>query len=159
MAALPQLIDEDIDTLDVVLERLISQTDADTAFVTDRAGFMIVERGEFPGLDQTTLAALAANTYAATAAMAGLIDEADFCSLYQEGDEHSLLINSVGEYGLLVVVFNAKISGGAVKYYATTAVRQLAEQLETAHNRAPNCSIDLAMLNVADSSELFRKKR
>ena len=154
MAALPQLIDEDIDTLDVVLERLISQTDADTAFVTDRAGFMIVERGEFPGLDQTTLAALAANTYAATAAMAGLIDEADFCSLYQEGDEHS-----VGEYGLLVVVFNAKISGGAVKYYATTAVRQLAEQLETAHNRAPNCSIDLAMLNVADSSELFRKKR
>lgn len=159
MDALPQLIDEDIDTLERVLESLISQTEADTAFVTDRAGFMIVERGELPGLDQTTLAALAANTYAATAAMAGLIDEADFSSLYQEGEKHSLLINSVGEYGLLVVVFSAKISGGAVKYYAATAVRQLAEQLETAHDRAPDRSIDLATMNVADSTELFRKKR
>jgi predicted regulator of Ras-like GTPase activity (Roadblock/LC7/MglB family) len=159
MEALPQLIDEDIETLDGVLERLIAQTEAGTAFVTDRAGFMIVERGEMPGLDQTTLGALAANTYAATAAIASLLNEADFASLYQEGEEHSLLINSVGEYGLLIVVFSAKISGGAVKYYASTAVRQLAEQLETAHGRAPDCSIDLASMNVADSSDLFRKKQ
>jgi predicted regulator of Ras-like GTPase activity (Roadblock/LC7/MglB family) len=159
MEPLPQLIEEDIESLDEVLNRLISQTEADVALVTDRAGFLIVQRGGFAGLDQTTLAALAANTYAATAAMAGLISESDFSCLYQEGDQHSLMIKSVGEYGLLVVVFGARISGGAVKYFASSAVRDLSEQMKIAYRRSPDVSIDLATINVADTSGVFRRKR
>ncbi len=159
MDTLPQLIEDDIESLDVVLNQLISQTEADVALVTDRAGFLIIEKGDLACLDQTTLAALAANTYAATAAMASLINEADFASIYQEGAQHSLLINSVGEYGLLIVVFKANISGGAVKYYASSAVRDIEEQIKVAHHRAPELSVDLAVMNVMDSSEVFRRKQ
>jgi predicted regulator of Ras-like GTPase activity (Roadblock/LC7/MglB family) len=159
MEALPQLIEDDIESLAAVLDRLIFQSEADVALVTDRAGFLIVEKGDLAGLDQTTLAALAANAYAATAAMAGLINEADFASIYQEGARHSLMINSVGEYGLLIVVFSARISGGAVKYYASSAVREILEQMKVAHRRAPELSIDLAMMNVMDTSDVFRRKQ
>ncbi len=159
MEALPQLIQDDIESIDATLDQLIFQTEADVALVTDRAGFIIVDKGELAGLDQTTLAALAANTYAATAAMAGLIFEADFASIYQEGAEHSLLICSVGECGLLIIVFSAKISGGAVKYYASGGVREIAEQIEVAHRRAPDLTVDLATMNLVDSSDVFRRKQ
>jgi hypothetical protein len=58
---------------------------------------------------------------------------------------------------LLVVVFRAHVSVGAVKYFANVAVPQIARQFIAAHERNPDSAIDLSMMNLEDSSEFFRK--
>ena len=103
----------------------------------DQAGFLITQAGEADQFDTTTLAALAAGSFAATQGMASLISETNFNSVYQQGDNSSLLILNVDADCLLVVVFKAHVSVGAVKYYALATVSQVAEQLRKALTRAP----------------------
>lgn len=158
MAILPQLHGEDIQTMDAALGDLISKSEAAAALVLDKGGFLIVQAGDSRRFDATTLGALAAAMYAATQGIAGLVGEANFSSVYQQGEKSSLLVNNIDENCLLVVIFDAHISVGAVKYYATTSIAAIARQLEAAAHRAPGEGLDLATLNMVDSGEFFARK-
>lgn len=158
MATLPQLIEEDIAALDAALQELLSNTDASTALVIDKGGFLITQRGDTNKLDTTTIAALAAASYAATQGIASLVDEPDFSSIYQQGGRFSLLIQNVDQYSLLTVVFKASASVGAVKYYAMDTVKKVSVQMHAAHSREPGAGLDLSILNMADPAPLFQKK-
>lgn len=158
MFSLPQLIAEDINAIDMTLEDMIDHSDASAAFLIDKGGFIVTQQGSSHGVDIATLSALAANTYAATQAIAQLIEETTVSSLYQEGKNNSLLTLNVDRFTLLVVVFAAGVSVGAVKYYSTAAAARIAQQFEKAFNRAPEKGVDLAELNVADTSDVFRKR-
>jgi hypothetical protein len=70
-----------------------------------------------------------------------------------------LLVNDVDEHCLLLVIFRAQISVGAVKYYALGTIAQLAQQMQTAQVRAPGEGYDLSVLNMANTTDLFRKKQ
>ena len=61
------------------------------------------------------------------------------------------------EHCLLVVIFGAHV--GVVKYFATGAVQKIARQLKAARERDPGEGVDLSMLNVADTRDVFRKKK
>jgi predicted regulator of Ras-like GTPase activity (Roadblock/LC7/MglB family) len=158
MATLPQLLEEDIRVLSAALESLISQSEATSALVLDKGGFLIDQAGDTTMFDATTLGALAAGIFAATQGIASLVNEANFSSVYQQGESHSLLVNDIDEHCLLVVIFGAQVSVGAVKYYATTAISQVARQMEAARHRAPEEGVDLSILNLADSADLFGRK-
>lgn len=158
MTAFPQLIDRDLDQIEAILGSLLQRAEAKAAMVTDIAGFVVASSGLTDELDLTTLGALSANTYAASAAMAGMIGEPDFGSLYQQGAENSLLIHALGQNALLTVVFDKTVKGGAVKHYATIAVKVLTTHLTLAAERAKGQTVDLASLNVADVNEIFRRK-
>jgi hypothetical protein len=90
--------------------------------------------------------------------IAGLVNEKNFNSLYQQGETFSLFIMDVDEHCLLVVIFKSQSGVGVVKYYATGAVKKIAAQLAVAGERNPGGGLDLSELNVADPQELFRKK-
>ena len=62
------------------------------------------------------------------------------------------------EESLLVIIFKATVSVGAVKYFATPAVQKLAWQFKVAHEREPGAGFDLSVLNIADTESLFRRK-
>jgi len=158
MATLPQLLEEDVQGLDVALKDLIGKSEATSALVLDKGGFVIGECGDTRAFDTTTLGALAAAAYAATQGIASLVGEANFSSVYQQGENYSLLVNNVDEHCLLVVIFNAQISVGAVKYYAMGAIGQIARQLLIARNRSPDEGIDLSILNLADAADMFTKR-
>ena len=158
MATLPQLIEEDIAALDAALQELLSNTDASSALVIDKGGFLITQRGDTNKLDTTTIAALAAASYAATQGIASLVDEPDFSSIYQQGGRFSLLIQNVDQYSLLTVVFKANASVGAVKYYAMDTIKKVSVQMHAAHSREPGAGLDLSILNMADPAPLFQKK-
>lgn len=158
MATLPQLIEEDIRAIETALDELITKSEATSALVIDKGGFLITQCGDTRRFDTTTLGALAAAMYAATQGIASLVGEVNFSSVYQQGEKISLLVHDVDEHCLLVVVFRAQISVGAVKYYALTTITQVAQQLQTAHTRAPEEGLDLSVLNIADTADLFRKK-
>ena len=92
------------------------------------------------------------------ACIATLVQEKNFSSIYQQGENYSLLVVDVDEHCLLTVIFKANLSVGAIKYYATDIVRRIAMALQIAESRDPGAGLDLSMLNMADPSPLFRRK-
>ena len=159
MPTLPQLLHEDIRVMEAAQDDFLSKSEATSSLILDKGGFLISERGDVNSFDSTTLGALAAAAYAATQGIAGLVQETSFSSVYQQGETFSILVNNIDEHCLLLAIFRAEISVGAVKYYAAATISQIAEQLLTAQSRAPGEGLDLSVLNVADTSDIFQKKQ
>jgi len=158
MATLPQLIEEDIQRLDGELRELLDKSDATTALIIDKGGFLITSAGDTRQFDLTTIAALASGAYMANQTIAGLVHETNFNSIYHQGEKFSLFVMCIDENSLLTVIFKAQVSVGAVKYFAGPAVKHMAVQLQIAQERDPGAGLDLSELNLADPSEIFKKK-
>src|SRR5690242_4597258 len=159
MPTLPQLIEEDVLQLDRVLKDLLENSEAATALIIDKGGFLIAHSGDGNQFDLTTIAALASGAYLANQTIANLVHEENFDSVYQQGEKFSMLVVNVDQYCLLVVIFSANISVGAVKYFAARSTVRIAAQLQRAQERDPSGGLDLSILNVANPSEFFRKQR
>jgi predicted regulator of Ras-like GTPase activity (Roadblock/LC7/MglB family) len=158
MATLPQLIEEDIHRIDGLLQDLLSESEATTALIIDKGGFLITHRGEAEVFDLTTIAALASGAYLANQTIANLVHEENFDSVYQQGEKFSMFVLNVDEYCLLTLIFRASVSVGAVKYFALRASPRIAEQIQIAHDRDPENGVDLSILNLADTAPVFKKK-
>ena len=158
MATLPQLIEEDMRQLDGALREFISQTDATAALIIDKGGFLITHQGDSSQFDVTTISALASGAFMANQTIAGLVNETNFNSVYQQGEKSSMLVVNIGEHCLLIVIFSANIGVGIMRYFASGAIRKIAAQMTVAQNRNPGGGYDLSVLNIADSGSLFRKK-
>jgi len=158
MATLPQLLEEDIQRIDDVLNEYLDRSDAATALVIDKGGFMITHRGDSRRFDLTTIAALASGAYLANATIANLIHEENFDSVYQQGEKFSMFVTNIDENCLMMVIFPCKVGVGVVKYHASEARTRIAKQLQTAQARDPEAGLDLSVMNLADPSELFKKR-
>jgi predicted regulator of Ras-like GTPase activity (Roadblock/LC7/MglB family) len=158
MGTLPQLIEDDIQQLDAAMRELLTKSDATAALVLDKGGFLIANAGEARQFDTTTIAALASGAFAANQTIAGLVQEENFNSVYQQGENFSMLVMDVDEHCLLLTIFPARVGVGIVKYYATTTCASIAEQMQLAQQRDPNATLDLSVLNAADTSDFFRRK-
>jgi predicted regulator of Ras-like GTPase activity (Roadblock/LC7/MglB family) len=158
MATLPQLIEEDIQRLEAELRELVEKSDATTALIIDKGGFLIASQGDTRQFDLTTIAALASGAYMANQTIASLVQETNFNSIYHQGEKFSLLVTCVDENCLLTVIFKAQVGIGAVKYFAGPAVKRVAVQLQIAQDRGPGVGLDLSELNMADPSAIFKRK-
>jgi len=159
MATLPQLIEDDIQRCDETLREFIESANATVALIIDKGGFLITHHGEAADYDLTTIAALASGAFMANQTIAGLVNESNFNSIYQQGENSSMFVINIDEHCLLVVIFKSHSGVGVVKYYAATAVKRIARQLKIARERAPESGLDLSVLNVAETAPLFRKKK
>src|SRR5581483_3735265 len=99
MYSLPLLISEDIAALDTALAEFVADSGSRLALIIDGGGFIITQKGDATGTDTATLGALAANSFAATQAIAKIIEDHAVNSLYQEGIVNSLLLISIGDFG------------------------------------------------------------
>ncbi len=158
MATLPQLIEEDLERLGGELRELLEKSDATTALIIDKGGFLITSQGDARQFDLTTIAALASGAYLANQTIANLVHETTFNSTYQQGEKFSMFVVCVDDNCLLVIIFKAQVSMGAVKYFAMPAVNRIAVQLQIAQERAPGAGLDLSELNLADPSKMFKRK-
>jgi len=157
MGTLPQLLEEDIQRLDDVLRDLLTQSDATTAIILDKGGFVITSQGDSRQFDLTTIGALASGAYLANQTIANLVHEENFDSVYQQGENFSMLATNIDEFCLMVVIFRAQVGVGVVKYHATELRKKIAKQLKIAQERDPSAGLDLSVLNIADPSAMFRK--
>jgi predicted regulator of Ras-like GTPase activity (Roadblock/LC7/MglB family) len=158
MATLPQLLEEDIQRLDKELQDFLTQTDATTALIIDKGGFLINSQGDTKQYDLTTIAALASGAYLANQTIANLVHETNFNSVYQQGEQCSMFVVSVDEHCLLVVIFKAQVSVGIVKYFSEPAAQNISAQMRVAQERDPGAGLDLSVLNMADPSIVFKRK-
>jgi predicted regulator of Ras-like GTPase activity (Roadblock/LC7/MglB family) len=156
MPSLPQLLEEDVQSIDAALDDFLARSEATAVLLAAEGGFVISQKGQLNNFDPASLGALAANAFSATQAIASLLNEAAFATVYQQGVNFSILICQVNRQHTLIVIFPACNGVGAIKYFAAFAIQAIARQLSTAQERAPNQGLDLAMLNVADASQIFR---
>jgi len=159
MATLPQLIEDDIRQLDGTLREFNASTEALASLIIDKGGFLITQHGDAHAFDLTSIGALASGAFMANQTIANLVNETNFNSIYQQGDNASMFVVNVDEHSLLVVIFKSHSGVGVVKYYAATAVKRIARQLKIARERTPEAGLDLSVLNVAETAPLFRKKK
>lgn len=157
MGTLPQLIEEDMQRIGALLRELITKSDATTALLMDKGGFLIASEGDTRQFDAVTICALASGAYLANQTIANLIQEPNFNSVYQQGDNFSMFVVCVDEHCLICVIFKTNVSVGLVKYYAAPAALEIAKQLEIAQKRDPEGGLDLSVLNMADTSSLFKR--
>ncbi len=158
MAPLPQLIEEDIQQLQEVLQEYLRHTEATTALIIDKGGFLICSQGDAVQFDLTSIAALASGAFMANQTIASMVHEEGFSSVYQQGEKFSMFVISVDENSLLVIIFKAGISVGAVKYFALPTIGLISEQMTKARERDPSAGLDLSVLNMADTTEVFKKR-
>jgi predicted regulator of Ras-like GTPase activity (Roadblock/LC7/MglB family) len=158
MANLPQLIEEDMSQLERELRELVEKSEATTALIIDKAGFLIASQGDTGQFDLTSIAALASGAYMANQTIASLVQEPNFNSIYHQGERFSLLVMCVDDNSLLTIIFKAQVGVGAVKYFAQPAAKRIGCQLQIAHDRNPSMSLDLSVLNLADPRALFKRK-
>jgi predicted regulator of Ras-like GTPase activity (Roadblock/LC7/MglB family) len=157
MPGLPPLIAEDMQLLDGALDDLLRQSEAAAVLVIDKGGPLISQRGAVENFDTTTIAALAAGSFCATQAIAERVGETNFSNIYQQGEHYSVLFCNIDDDVLLIVIFEAKVSVGAIKYYAANTASAISGQLQKARQRAPGETLDLVSMNVVDTSNVFRK--
>ncbi|MBI4325601.1 MAG: hypothetical protein HY674_10105 [Chloroflexi bacterium] len=160
MASLPQLLEEDIARIDSVAGDFLARSEASVVLLTAEGGFCFFRKGDEGQFQASALGALASGVFEGTQAIAGIISEPNFSSIYQQGEKYSLLVSKVDAHGnLFIVLFPAHLSLGAIKYYAASAIQSIGEQIQTARQRAPGQGLDLAMLNLSETTDIFQKKQ
>ncbi len=127
---------DDFKILDSTVDDLLRRSEALAALIIDKSGALIRQRGAVGNFDTTTIAALAAGSFGAGQALAERLGETNFSNIHQQGEHHSLLICNIDANALLVIIFQAEISVGAVKQYASAAVKQAAVQLQKVRQRS-----------------------
>lgn len=158
MGSLPQLLEEDISELDAALRELLKKSEASTALIADKGGFLITSQGNSSDFDLTSIAALASGAFMASQSIAAMVSDTGFNSTYQQGENYSIYIQDVDEYSLLLVLFPAGVGVGAVKYFASSSAHGIARQMQIAQERDPSAGLDLSVLNVADASGFFKRR-
>jgi len=155
MGAFPALNQEDIDTVDQTLRELLQKSEANVALLVEKAGYLIHQCGNPEHLDTTTFATLGSNAYNAVQFMASLVNESNFTSMYQQGENFSTLMVNVDENSLLVIVFPTHLTVGSMKYYAGPAVRLINERIKVASARGD--VVDFSDVDARDVQALFQK--
>ena len=158
MSQFPQLNQEDLDHLNIVMRELLAKSEAHVALLVEKAGYLIHQCGNPDSIDTTTFATLGSNAYNAVQFMAQLVNENNFTSMYQQGENFSTLMVNVDENSLLVIVFPTHLTVGSMKYYANPAARSIADRIIIASGRAPGQGIDFSDLDPSDVQSLFQKK-
>lgn len=157
MGQFPQLNQDDVDHINGVMRELLSKSEAHVALLVEKAGYLIHQCGNPDSIDTTTFATLGSNAYNAVQFMAQLVNENNFTSMYQQGENFSTLMVNVDENSLLVIVFPTHLTVGSMKYYANPAARAVADRIQVATGRGDK-GLDLSDLDPTDVQTLFQKK-
>jgi predicted regulator of Ras-like GTPase activity (Roadblock/LC7/MglB family) len=158
MHAIPILTIEAAENLLDALQDFLDNSEASFALIIERGGAVLGQHGEIPSsIDPTTVAALAAGSFAATRELALRVGEAEFSALHQQGRECQIFMSAVNEDAVLVTVFGSKTTLGLVRFYSVRAVKRIGTILDHARGQA-QLSIDLDDATLDDSHEVFSER-
>ena len=130
------LTQDDNQSITHLLQRLLHDSSARCALVVDRSGQLVTTVGERPNFDATAFATLTAADFSANDQLARLIGEADFSTLFHQGERESMLLADVARKVILVVLFDTRTTLGLVRLRMRPAVEELSRLLEAIFARA-----------------------
>lgn len=106
---------EAMEDISALLDTNLLRAGADCALLVDRAGYVIVNRGDPSTLDIVALAALSAANYGATEEIAKLIGEQDFALLFHKGKNENVHYTKVSDDYFLITLFGREVSLGLIR--------------------------------------------
>ncbi len=110
-----------------LLGGFLRESNARTALLVDRTGQMVATVGELPAFDATAFASLAAADFSANDQLARLIGEAEFGSLFHQGEKESMYLADIARRVILVVLFDDRTTLGLVKLRVKGTVGELSQ--------------------------------
>src|SRR6185369_16448931 len=119
------LYKEDIDRINRILSNLITESASSYVLLINKDGNLISQVGFNPNINVTSLAALAAGSFASTKAIATLIGETEFSVMFHQGEKENIHISLVDEDVIMVLIFDDRTNLGLVKMVAAQAKSKL----------------------------------
>ncbi len=128
--------EEDSHRIHAILGEFLREANARSGLIVDRTGQMVAMVGEAPEFDPTAFASLTAADFSANDQLARMIGEAEFGSLFHQGEKESMFLADVARRVILVVLFDNRTTLGLVKLRVKTAVLQLNQVFLDMFNRS-----------------------
>ena len=119
------------------LNELLKESNARCALVVDRTGQLLANAGEELSFDPTVFASLTAADFSANDQLAKMIGEAEFASLFHQGEKESMYLADVARRVILVVLFDQRTTVGLVRLRVKQTVQDLSQLLDEMFSRAP----------------------
>ena len=110
--------EEDIESINHVLEEFISASQATCCLLIDKEGHLVTQKGHVKSIDTTSIAALVAGSFASTRQVANMLGETEFSVLFHQGKNENIHVSLVGDRALLVIIFDDRTTIGMVRIYA-----------------------------------------
>lgn len=119
------LFPEDIERLNLVLSQLVVKADLLLAVLINKDGRLLTNQGSLDNVDTVSMAALVAGNSASTLAIAQLMGEHEFSTMYHQGKDKHIYIAVVDENTFLALVFDDRTNIDRVKVFVRQFDRQL----------------------------------
>jgi predicted regulator of Ras-like GTPase activity (Roadblock/LC7/MglB family) len=144
--------EEDSTRIHAILNSFLRESSARTGLIVDRTGQMIAIVGESPEFDPTAFASLTAADFSANDQLAKMIGEAEFGSLFHQGEKESMYLADIARRVILVVLFDNRTTLGLVKLRVKTAVGELNQVFQDMFNRkgATQAQVETGFLGEAE---------
>lgn len=119
--------EDDARGIQTILAAFLGDTSARTALIVDRTGQMVASAGEPPAFDPMAFASLTAADFSANDQLARMLGEAEFGSLFHQGERESMYLADIARRVIFVALFDNRTTLGLVKLRAKPAVGQLTQ--------------------------------
>ena len=132
------------------LTDLLKESNARSALVVDRTGQLLATAGEALSFDPTVFASLTAADFSANDQLAKMIGEAEFASLFHQGEKESMYLADIARRVILVVLFDQRTTVGLVRLRVKQTVQDLGQLLDEMFSRASDASEKGGLLEGAE---------
>jgi predicted regulator of Ras-like GTPase activity (Roadblock/LC7/MglB family) len=140
------LFPEDIDRLNLILEQLTVKANLLLAVLINKDGRLLTYQGSLEKIDTVSMAALVAGNSASTLAIANLMGETEFSTMYHQGKDRHIFISVVDENTFLCLVFDDRTNIDRVKVFARQFDRQIKTALKQVYDKTEDqVDLDLDM--------------
>jgi predicted regulator of Ras-like GTPase activity (Roadblock/LC7/MglB family) len=146
------LFPEDIDRLNLVLSQLVAKSDLLLAVLINKDGRLLTNQGSLDKVDVVSMAALVAGNTASTLAIAQLLGETEFSTMYHQGKNKHIYLASIDENTFLALVFDDRTNIDRVKVFIRQFDRQLKAGLVQVYDKTEDqVNLDLDLMGSYDS--------
>jgi predicted regulator of Ras-like GTPase activity (Roadblock/LC7/MglB family) len=123
------LTEAGVNALNGLTLQLQQETGARAVLLIEKSGQLITAQGQTSTLDTLSLAALISGSFASTRALARLLGEKNFRTLFQQGKTESIFVVALETTDTVAVVFGENVTVGLVKFKTMQALDKLNAQI------------------------------
>ncbi|MCL2844787.1 MAG: roadblock/LC7 domain-containing protein [Chitinivibrionia bacterium] len=154
MAERDLIINEhDIYKLNLVLTKIVDSGQCDLIMVINKSGRLISYQAEANAFDKVSLAALVVGSFASSSAIAHIVGEKEFETLYQEGVLYHLYVVQIDHNNIITAIFTDRSNLMRVKTVINDCKSAVADVLENMYARVvadPFLNLDVSSYKKTD---------
>ena len=126
---------KDSEKINFYLDKVISSSFAHSVILIDRSGQLIADHVNTLDIDISTLAALTAANFGATAEIARLLGEEEFTLLFHKGRNENVYFSAIGERVIMVTIFDDRTSLGLIRLRINQIIDELSKLLSSIYEK------------------------